>query len=83
LYRGKVGTGWNDTVAEEMREALAPLIRKTSPLDERVSKPKATWVECLCRRADEGLLRGSSFERLREDLTAVPPVGLEKRRRRR
>jgi bifunctional non-homologous end joining protein LigD len=91
LYGGKVGTGWNDTIAEEVREALDPLIRKTSPLDVKVSKPKATWVEptmlaevTYATRTDEGLLRGSSFKGLREDLEATPaaaPAAAAKRSR--
>jgi bifunctional non-homologous end joining protein LigD len=81
LYGGKVGTGWNDAVAEDLREALGPLIRKTSPLDVKVSKSKATRVEPTmlaevqyAARTDEGLLRGSSFKGLREDLVTVPPA---------
>ena len=45
LYAGKVRTGYTETTARELRERLDPLIRKTSPLDVTVKKPKATWVE--------------------------------------
>src|SRR5206468_4352766 len=45
LYAGKVRTGYTQTTARELRERLDPLIRRTSPLDLPVKKPKATWVE--------------------------------------
>lgn len=75
LYAGKVRTGYTETTAREVRETLDPLIRRTSPLDVRVSKPKATWVEPSALAeveygalTDDGLLREAVFKRLREDL---------------
>src|SRR5215469_15344103 len=40
LYAGKVGTGYTETVARELREKLDPLITKHSPLSIPVTKPK-------------------------------------------
>jgi bifunctional non-homologous end joining protein LigD len=79
LYAGKAQSGYTLTMAEEVREALDPLIVKKSPLAVPVKKPKATWVLPL-RRAevhyngttDDGLLREPVFKGLREDL--VPPT---------
>lgn len=45
IYAGKVRTGYTESIAREVREKLDPLIQRTSPLDVRVNKPKATWVE--------------------------------------
>lgn len=75
LYAGKVRTGYTETTAREVREKLDPLIRRTSPLDVRVNKPKATWVEPSVLAeveygalTDDGLLREAVFKGLREDL---------------
>lgn len=75
IYAGKVRTGYTETTAREVREKLDPLIRRTSPLDVRVNKPKATWVEPSVLAeveygalTDDGLLREAAFKGLREDL---------------
>ncbi|QQO19134.1 DNA ligase D [Bradyrhizobium diazoefficiens] len=75
LYAGKVRTGYTETTARELRERLDPLIRRASPLDVRVNKPKATWVEPTVPAeveygalTDDGLLREAVFKGLREDL---------------
>lgn len=75
LYAGKVRTGYTETTAREVREKLDPLIRRTSPLDVRANKPKATWVEPSVLAeveygalTDDGLLREAVFKGLREDL---------------
>lgn len=75
LYAGKVRTGYTETTAREVREKLDPLIRRTSPLDVRVNKPKATWVEPSVLAeveygalTDDGLLREAVFKGLREDV---------------
>jgi bifunctional non-homologous end joining protein LigD len=74
-YRGKVGTGFNDTrlrdLARRLREHLRPRPPKLSPRpDERA----VTWVEPVLgaeiRYAEltgEGLVRHAVFEGLRED----------------
>ena len=93
-YAGKVRTGYTETTARELRERLDPLIRRTSPLDVRVKKPKATWVEPSVNAeveygalTDDGLLREAVFKGLRDDLAVrkvkaprlVPsPAGLRK-----
>lgn len=75
LYAGKVRTGYTETTARELRERLDPLIRRTSPLDVRIKKPKATWVEPKVDAevefgalTDDGLLREAVFKGLRDDL---------------
>jgi bifunctional non-homologous end joining protein LigD len=76
LYGGKVRTGYTETTARELRERLGPLMRCTSPLDVKVNKPKATWVEPTANAeveygalTDDGLLREAVFKGLRDDLT--------------
>jgi bifunctional non-homologous end joining protein LigD len=80
LYAGKVRTGYTETSARELRERLDPLIRRTSALDVRIKKPKATWVEPKMDAeveygalTDDGLLREAVFKGLRDDLT-IPKV---------
>lgn len=75
LYAGKVRTGYTETTARELRERLDPLIRKSSPLDAAVKKPKATWVEPTLAievqygaLTDDGLLREAVFKGFRDDL---------------
>lgn len=75
IYAGKVRSGYTEKVAREVRERLDPLIRKNSPLDVAVKKPKATWVEPLVDAevefsgiTDDGLLRAAVFKGLRDDL---------------
>src|SRR3954469_1279256 len=75
LYAGKVRTGYTETTARELRGRLDPLIRKSSPLDMAVKKPKATWVEPTLTievqygaLTDDGLLREAVFKGFRDDL---------------
>jgi bifunctional non-homologous end joining protein LigD len=75
LYAGKVRTGYTEATARELRERLDPLIRKASPLDQPVKKPKATWVEPTVELeveygalTDDGLLREAVFKGFRDDL---------------
>ncbi|UPK31028.1 DNA ligase D [Bradyrhizobium sp. 195] len=74
-YAGKVRTGYTEAAARELRERLDPRIRRTSPLDAKVKKPKATWVEPTVNAeveygalTDDGLLREAVFKGLRDDL---------------
>src|SRR3954467_6344338 len=75
VYAGKVRSGYTETTARELRERLDPVIRKTSPLDVTVKKPKATWVEPSLEievqygaLTDDGLLREAAFKGFRDDL---------------
>lgn len=88
LYAGKVGTGYTEKVARDLREKLNPLILRTSPLAVPVKKPKATWVRPVVDAeieygalTDDGLLREAVFKGLRDDL-AMPPVHAPVRTRR-
>jgi bifunctional non-homologous end joining protein LigD len=47
VYAGRVGTGWDYRTAREIRSALAPLTRPTSPLAKPIKKRDTTWVEPL------------------------------------
>lgn len=78
LYGGKIESGYTLEEAQEIREALDPFIRKDSPLDEEIDKPKATWVEPVVEaeidyrsKTDAGLVRHGSFKGLRDNLAAV------------
>ncbi len=78
LYGGKIESGYTLDEAQEIREALDPFIRKQSPLDETIDKPKATWVEPIVEteidyrsKTDAGLVRHGSFKGLRDDLATV------------
>src|SRR5579883_62178 len=78
LYGGKIESGYTLDEAQEIREALDPFIRKDSPLDETIDKPKATWVEPVVEaeidyrsKTDAGLVRHGSFKGLRDDLATV------------
>jgi bifunctional non-homologous end joining protein LigD len=80
VYAGKVGTGYTEYLARELRESLDPFIRRQSPLSIPVKKPKATWVEPKVDAeieygalTDDGLLREAVFKGIRDDL-AVPKV---------
>ena len=71
-YAGKVGTGYAELVARDIREQLDPYIRKTTPLSVPVKKPKATWVDpVMAAEVDftaetgDGLLREAVFKDLR------------------
>ena len=79
LYAGKAQSGFKDADLYMLRERLDPYIRKTSPLDEPIKKPKATWVEPVVEAeiafngvTADGLLRAPVFKAIREDLS--PPV---------
>ena len=74
VYAGKVRTGYTETTARELRERLDPLIRRTSPLDIHIKKPKATWVEPTVEAeveygalTDDSLLREAVFKGVRDD----------------
>jgi DNA polymerase I len=79
LYAGKVGTGYTETVARELREKLDPLIIKNSPLTIPVKKPKGTWLKPVMLAeigfggvTDDGVLREAVFKRLLDDLKPAP-----------
>jgi bifunctional non-homologous end joining protein LigD len=79
LYAGKVQSGFTHDEACAVRERLDPLITGRSPLDEPITKPKATWVtpevdaEVTYASVNEnGLLREPVFKSLRDDLRPAP-----------
>ena len=78
LYAGKVGTGYTETTARELREKLDPLIIKHSALSIPVKKPKATWLKPVALAeisfggvTEDGVLREAVFKRLLDDVGPV------------
>jgi len=81
-YAGRVGTGFNDSLLDELQSLLAPIARQTPPCNPpigagltEIPETKTTkWVEpvhvCEVRFREwtpDGLLRHASFFRLRHD----------------
>jgi bifunctional non-homologous end joining protein LigD len=80
-YAGRVGTGFNDALLEQLGEMLAPLVRDTPPCAPPVGGAKVipetkttTWVEpryvCEVRFREwtpDGVLRHAAFLRMRPD----------------
>jgi bifunctional non-homologous end joining protein LigD len=88
LYAGKARSGYTLESAERLRDMLDPYIRSTSPLDEPLHKPKATWVEpviaaeiAYSSRTPNGLLREAVFKGIRDDLAprAGPKTASDRR----
>lgn len=81
LYAGKAQTGFKTEDLYFLRERLDPHIIDTSPLDEPIKKPKATWVKPVVdaevhysAMTEAGRLRAPIYKGLREDLTPDTPV---------
>lgn len=79
VYRGRVGTGFNDRLREDLDEKLGALARKSAPFDEvpREIARDAHWVTprlvaeiAYTERTPDGILRHPSFIGLREDKPA-------------
>jgi len=75
LYAGKVERGFDDKTARAVVSELLPLKRRTSPLAEKISKPKATWLDPVVpvdveyrALTGDGLVRHPSFKGVRRDL---------------
>jgi bifunctional non-homologous end joining protein LigD len=71
IYAGRVGTGWDYRTAREIRSALAPLARPTSPLATPIKKKDTTWVQprfeaevAYADITDDGMVRQPSFKAL-------------------
>lgn len=76
LYRGRVGTGFNEALMDELAVAMAKLERKTPTFEDIPSDAKrgAVWLTpklvgeiAYTERTPDGLLRHPSFQGLRED----------------
>lgn len=75
VYIGHTGTGFTDKLLKEVYGALQPLVRKTSPFEEKIPfNAPVTWVEprlvCEVKFAeltDEGILRQAVFMGMRID----------------
>jgi bifunctional non-homologous end joining protein LigD len=75
IYIGHTGTGFTDKLLKEVYSVLQPLVRKTSPFEEKIPfNAPVTWVEprlvCEVKFAeltDEGILRQAVFMGMRID----------------
>ncbi|HEX6660479.1 MAG TPA: DNA ligase D [Sphingomicrobium sp.] len=81
-YAGKVGTGFNARLIEELMERMEPLEVDKAPLDvPRADRKGAHWLEpklvaeiAFAEFTDDGILRHPSFIALREDKSAKEVV---------
>jgi bifunctional non-homologous end joining protein LigD len=71
VYVGRVGTGWDRGTAREVRRALEPLARPTTPLPKPLRKADTTWVEprfdaeiAYAEITSDGMMRQPSFKAL-------------------
>jgi bifunctional non-homologous end joining protein LigD len=77
-YVGKVGTGFNDALIEEMMERMEPLAVDKAPVEvPRTDRRGAHWIKpilvaeiAFTEFTDDGVLRHPSFMGLREDKPA-------------
>ncbi|MBF9151511.1 DNA ligase D [Novosphingobium jiangmenense] len=90
VYKGKVGTGFDEDLLEDLAARFAPLKRKERALEvPRTEARGATWLEpelvaeiAFAEFTGEGRVRHASFVGLREDkeasdVTPEKPVHLE------
>jgi bifunctional non-homologous end joining protein LigD len=81
-YAGKVGTGFNGALIEELMERMAPLETEKAPLEvPRADRKGAHWLKpklvaeiAFAEFTDDGILRHPSFVGLREDKPAKDVV---------
>ncbi len=81
-YVGKVGTGFNAKLIEDLSERMAPLEVDKSPVEvPRADRKGAHWIEpklvaeiAFAEFTDDGILRHPSFIGLREDKPATKVV---------
>jgi bifunctional non-homologous end joining protein LigD len=81
-YVGKVGTGFNDALIEEMMERMQPLVVDKAPVEvPRTDRKGAHWIKpilvaeiAFTEFTDDGVLRHPSFMGLREDKPASEVV---------
>ena len=80
IYRGRVGTGFDEKDLEELSARFAKLARKTSPFAEVPREVRRSkWVEpklvaeiAFSEFTSDGILRHPSFMGLREDKCRLP-----------
>lgn len=78
VYLGHTGTGYTDKVLKDVYQKLQPIIRETSPFDEKIPlNDTVTWVEpkVVCNvkfteLTDQGIMRHPVFMGLRIDKPA-------------
>jgi bifunctional non-homologous end joining protein LigD len=81
-YAGKVGTGFNAALIEELSERMRPLAVDKAPVEvPRADRKGARWIEPklvaeinFAEFTDDGILRHPSFVGLREDKPAKDVV---------
>jgi bifunctional non-homologous end joining protein LigD len=75
IYAGKVGTGFNGVLIEELMERMEPLETDKAPVEvPRADRKGAHWIQpelvaeiAFSEFTDDGILRHPSFVGLRED----------------
>ncbi|MGB3625373.1 MAG: DNA ligase D, partial [Henriciella sp.] len=79
LYRGRVGTGFDEALMDKLAGKMSRLERKTPPFEDLPADAKrgAVWLTpklvgdiAYTERTPDGLLRHPSFQALREDKEA-------------
>src|SRR5207237_2812311 len=81
-YAGKVGTGFNARLIDELMERMEPLAVETMPVEvPRADRKGAHWIKpqlvaeiAFSEFTDDGILRHPSFIALREDKPAKDVV---------
>ena len=81
-YAGKVGTGFNGALIEELMERMEPLATDKAPVDvPRADRRGAHWIQpklvaeiAFSEFTEDGILRHPSFVGLREDKAASEVV---------
>ena len=80
IYRGRVGTGFNEALMDDLAGAMKSLERKTAPFDTLPADARrgAVWLTpklvgeiAYTERTPDGHLRHPSFQGLREDKEAA------------
>ncbi|MET0298440.1 MAG: non-homologous end-joining DNA ligase [Flavitalea sp.] len=87
IYAGHTGTGFTQKILKELSAKLKPLIRKTSPFDEKVKvNDEVTWVQpkLVCNikfteRTRDGLFRHPVYQGLRIDKKASEADGADRK----
>ena len=77
IYVGKTGTGFTETIKEELSKKFKVLLSKTCPFEKNINLESATWLKpkLVCEvqfteLTNSNLLRQASFIALREDKEA-------------
>lgn len=90
-YAGKIEGGWTEEEKDDLLTRVRQFKTRRSPLDSKIDKPKAQWVEprvlvdveYRAKTKASGLLRHPSFKGVRRDLMDELKPGAKRRGARR